>query len=124
DLAEHVLFRHLTAVEDKLSGRGGPDSKLVLFLADSKAFEVFLDYESCYALVSRCGVNGREEDKYLGLVAVRDPQLLAGDLIMIAFINRFGRQCKCVGARASLAKCVRTDAALGELRHVLSLLLV
>src|SRR2546423_8944265 len=121
--AEHVLLRHAAGVEDYLGRRGGADAELVLLLADRKALELFLDDEGRDAVASRLRVRVGEDYEESGLVAVRDPELLPGQLVVVATVYGARLHGEGVGAGAGLAQGVRADGVRGEAREVLLLLL-
>ena len=73
DLAEHVLDRHLRALEDDLGGGGALDAELLLLRADRDARGGPLDEERGEVLAVDLGEDGEE----VGEAAVRDELLRA-----------------------------------------------
>ncbi len=82
DLADHVLEGHPDVLEDRLAGRRGADSELVLELADGEARAVGLDDErgDPFGLA----VGDGEDDVEVGDPEVGDPVLGAVDDPLVA----------------------------------------
>src|SRR5204862_3672881 len=118
-LAEDALFGDLAAVENYLRRRGGADAELVLLLADREALETFLDDEGRDAAVARLGVGVGEDDEQPCLVAVRDPELLARQLVVVAAVYGARTHGEGVGTRPGLGERVSADRFRGEARQVL-----
>src|SRR2546423_1898814 len=121
--AEHVLLRHAAGIEDYLRGRGGADAELVLLLADREALKLFLDDEGRDASVARLRVRVGEDDEDTGLVAVRYPELLSVQLVVVAAVYGARRHREGVGAGACFRQGVSADGVRGEARKVLPFLL-
>ncbi len=85
-LADHVLLGHAYVLEDRLTGRRGADTELVLKLANAEARAVGLDDErrDSFALA----VGHREGDVEICHAQVRDPVLGAVDDPFIVVLHR------------------------------------
>src|SRR5205085_4374256 len=106
-----------------LGGRGSAYAELVLLLADREALETFLDDEGRDAAVARLRVRVGEDDEQPRLVAVRYPELLTGQLVVVAAIYGARLHGEGVGAGACFRKGICADGLRGEAREVLLLLL-
>ena len=84
------------------------------FLPTENPSKLLFDDKRRDAFVARVRIDGRKQQKDLRFVAVRDPEFLAGQLVMIAFIDRTRFQRESVRARTCLDKRICADLALAS----------
>ena len=89
-LAQPVRFRHEGPLEDELGGNGVADPHLPFVPGDPKPGRVALDDECRNGVAAPGAIDRREDDRHLRLLAVRDPDLAAGE--RVALIGPFGQQ--------------------------------
>src|SRR5205823_1817693 len=74
-LADQILGRNLSVLEEELSRRARPDPELVLGVGGREPSRPALDDERRNPLVPRGRISLREDERVVGDVRVRDPVL-------------------------------------------------
>ncbi len=96
DFAEHVFDRNLAVVQNDGAGGRPANAHLVLFRADGKSRESFLDQKRGELFAVDFGEDGEQ----VGEAGVGDPHLLAVENVMLAVWRKLGAGAaiQCVGA--------------------------
>jgi hypothetical protein len=124
-LAEQVVYRDATVVEEQLAGGRALDPHLRLDPADLEARRVRLDHERRDARVARGRVGLREDDVDPGDTGVRDEPLGAVDHVLVALEPGLRAHRRRIRPRPGLGQRVgRQPLAARELRQEALLLLL
>src|SRR5580692_8186150 len=84
NFAEHVFGRNFAVVQNDGAGRRSADAHLVLFRADGKSGEGFLDQERREFFAINFGKDGKQ----IREAGVGDPHLLAVENVMLAVFRK------------------------------------
>ena len=114
-LPEHVLLRHLHALEHELAGRRAAQAELGLDAAGGTALHrLRLDDEGGHAFVARRAVGVGVQEPGVADMRLRDPHLVAVDLVMVALVDRVRLHAGDVGAGVGLGHGEETELRAGD----------
>ena len=114
DVAEHVAARDAAIFEQQLACAAGANTQLVFLLANDESRKSTLDDERRDAVIAGVGIGVGEDDEYVRLIGVGDPQLAPAEYEAVACLRGARRQGERIAARSSLREGIGPNSTGGK----------